>query len=94
MISQRQILDTQVEMELLGPGGIRPPWWLMIFHPMEGQHKPIGMERRPAAAERPPGPGWFTTPRSNCSLAIIQGSVEERCAPALSEPDHDLQLEY
>lgn len=37
MISQRQILDTLVEMELLGPGGIRPPWWLMIFHPMEGR---------------------------------------------------------
>jgi hypothetical protein len=38
-------------MQLLGPGGIRPPWWLMILHPLEGQHEPIGVERRPAAAE-------------------------------------------
>lgn len=50
-----QVLDPQVEVELLRPSGIRPPWRPMIFNPLEGQHEPaVGMERRPAVAERPP----------------------------------------
>ena len=50
-----QLLDLQVEVELLGAGGVGPPRWPMSFHALEGEHHPsIVVEGRPAVVERPP----------------------------------------
>lgn len=54
LLSAFEVLDPQVQVELLGLGGVRPPWWSMVLHPLEGEHEPVGVKGRPAVAERPP----------------------------------------
>lgn len=54
-LSLVQVLDPEVEVELLGAGGVQPLRRLMVLHALEGQHEPsISVESRPAFAERPP----------------------------------------
>jgi len=100
-----QVLDPQVQVELLGPSGVRPPWWLMVFHPLEGKHKPVGVKRRPAVAERPPriwlvhyaAEKRLVEPGQLNDIGTVQHhtlQLGDHEGQRLTTPDHDLQLEY
>lgn len=101
-----QVLDPQVEVELLRPSGIRPPWWLMVFDALEGQHKPtVGVECRPAVAKRPPRirlvhyaakKGLVEPGQLNDIGTVPHHTLQLRDheGQRLTTPDHDLQLEY
>jgi hypothetical protein len=49
-----QVRNTEVQRELLGPGGIRPLRWPVIRCPLESEHKTgRRVQRRPVVVERP-----------------------------------------
>lgn len=53
-----EVLDTDVEVELLGSGGIRPLRRPMVVNALEGEHHAgLEVKGRPVVIERPPGIG-------------------------------------
>ena len=100
-----QVLDPQIKVELLGPSGVRPPRRPMVFHPLEGQHEPVGVESRPTLAERPPRirlvhyaaekrlvePGQLNNNGTVQHHTLQLGDHEGQ---RLTTPNYDLQLEY
>jgi hypothetical protein len=78
----------------------------MVFHALEGQHEPtVGVERRPALAERPPrirlvhyaAEKRLVEPRQLNDIGTVQHhtlQLGDHAGQHLTTPDHDLQLEY
>src|SRR5690349_1775501 len=77
----------------------------MVFHPLEGQHEPVGVKRRPAVAERPPrirlvhyaAEKRLVEPGQLNDIGTVQHhtlQLGDHEGQRLTTPDHDLQLEY
>lgn len=82
------------------------PRWLIVVHPLEGQHEPaVGVECGPALPERPPrirlvhyaAEKRLVEPGQPNDIGTVQHhalQLGDHAGQRLTAPDHDLQLEY